>query len=77
MKGIYKGKYLIGIYNKPEVSGNDEAVAILDNCRQFAEYIGKSVRMATMIASRRLRTRKPDITIGGKVYELHLVKFDE
>lgn len=75
MQGIYKGKYLIGIYNKPEVAGNDEAVAILDNCAQFARYIGKSVRMATAIAARRLRNRKPDIVIDGRVYELHLIEF--
>lgn len=77
MQGIYKGRYLIGIYNKPEVSGNDDAVAILDNCRQLAAYIGKSVRMATAIAARRLRSCKPDITIGGKVYEIHIIKFDD
>ena len=76
MERIYKGQYLIGIYNKPEIVGNDEAVAILDNCRQLAEYIGKSVREATALAARRLRGRKPDIEIDGKVYELHLVKFD-
>ena len=75
MQGIYKGKYLIGIYNKPEVSGNDEAVAILDNCTQLAKFIGKSVRIATAIAGRRLRGRKPDIEICGKLYEIHLIKF--
>lgn len=77
MKGIYKGKYLIGIYNKPELSGNDEAVAILDNCRELAAYLGKSVRMAAMIAARRLRSRKPDISINGRVYEIHLIKFED
>lgn len=77
MEGIYKGQYLIGIYNKPEVAGNDEAVAILDNCRQFARFIGKSVHAAINIAGRRLRGRKPDIEINGRIYEIHLVKFDE
>lgn len=77
MQGIYKGKYLIGIYNKPELTGNDEAVAILDNCREFATYIGKSVRMATAIAARRLNGRRPDIIIGGRLYEIHLIKFDD
>lgn len=77
MEGIYKGKYLIGIYNKPELSGNDEAVAILDNCRELAAYLGKSVRIATAIAARRLRSRKPDININGRVYEIHLIKFED
>lgn len=77
MEGIYKGKYLIGIYRKPEECGSDEAVAILDNCRELAAYLGKSVRMATMIAARRLRSRKPDINIRGKIYELHLIKFED
>ena len=77
MQGIYKGKYLIGIYNKPEFSGNDEAVAILDNCRELAAYIGKSVRIATAIAARRLRSRKPDIIINGRIYEIHLIKFED
>lgn len=77
MQGIYKGKYLIGIYNKPEVAGNDEAVAILDNCRQLAAFMGKSVRIATAIAARRMTSRKPDIKIGGKIYELHLIAFEE
>lgn len=74
MEGIYKNAYLIGIYNKPEVSGNDEAVAILDNCRELAAYIGKSVRATRAILARRMRNAKPDIDIGGKVYEIHCIK---
>ena len=77
MNGIYKGKYLIGLYNKPEIEGNDEAVAILDNCKQLAAYMDRSVRVAMAIAARRLKSKKKDVVIRGRVLEMHFIEYDE
>ena len=77
MEGIYKGKYLIGLYNKPEIAGNDDAVAIFDNCRELAAYMGKAVNATVKIAARRLKARNKDVTIDGKTYEMHFIKYED
>jgi hypothetical protein len=78
MEGIYKNRFLIGVYEKPRADGEEEPpAAILDNPRQFAAYTGMSVRCAIAFLSRLQHGRKPDLKNGGKLYQIFLIEYDE
>jgi len=76
--GIYKNRFLLGVYEKPEEdSDDDQAVAILDNPKQLAEFAGMTVRCAVMLTNRLQHGRKPDIEVGGKTYQIFLIEYED
>lgn len=75
MKGLYKGRYGIGIYKKiRKVGDTDEMVELFDNAQQFAKFIGKSIRNVKSVLSNHFNgTAGSNVIIKGKEYELAFI----
>ena len=47
---IYMNKYIIGIYNKD--SEDDSCITVLDNAREFAEFMQIKIQQARVVLSK-------------------------
>lgn len=76
-KTFYKQKYLIAIYNL-----DDDLIAVVDNYKELAEFMGKTVEQAQSALSRRfspkpqLKSLAP-IIIKKEKCRIYLIEADE
>ena len=70
---LYKGRYMIGIYNSPEDDGDDGLYQIFDNCRQLAEYLGTNLRSAISLVNLSTKRENPRISIDNRRKEIKLI----
>lgn len=70
---LYKGKYAIGIYRKIRIDGEDTLVRLFDSVEELAEYLNRSVSSTYAIVSQHHHSKRKDIRINNRSYELRCV----
>ena len=70
---LYKGKYAIGIYQKVSIDGEDTLIRLFDNVEDLAHYLNRSVSSTYAIVSQHYHSKRKDIRINNRSYELKCV----
>lgn len=69
---LYKGRYLIAIYNK-----NDEFINVVDNAQQFSKYTGMNRNCADSFLSFLSKAGRASFGTGVNKMFVYLIEFDE
>jgi len=72
MEKLYKGKYLIGIYK--DKTNDDSLIALCDNSKEFAEFMGISINAACVALKRFFEHKTNHLRYKNELCKIYFIK---